>query len=138
MSALTCYQGLEERFRTLGLRSVVLGEPSGDLDLPGIYTAYDGFERSKAGQITAMHHRFVHRLLIRWQDNAAAEMELITLLHAIPAAVDADPQLGGRVPMGLASISAGDAGFVTIGGVKYRVVDYTAQVVEKAPFQSGI
>lgn len=139
MSALTCYQGLEERFRTVsGLHSVVLGEPTGDLDLPGLYTAYIGFNRSQLGQITAMDHRFMHRLIIRWQDNAQAEMQLLTLLNAIPASVEADAQLGGRVPLGLARITDGDAGFATIGGVKYRVVDYTALVTEKAPVRSGI
>jgi hypothetical protein len=140
MSALTCYQGLEERFRTVtGLRSVVLGEPTGDLDLPGLYTAYIGFDRTLGrDQMTVMEHRFMHRLIIRWQDNAQAEMQLLTLLNAIPASVELDIQLGGRLLQGIARITDGDAGFVTIGGVKYRCVDYTTLVTEKAPVRSGI
>ena len=108
MSALTCYQGLEERFRTVsGLHSVVLGEPTGDLDLPGLYTAYIGFDRTLGrDQMTVMEHRFMHRLIIRWQDNAQAEMQLLTLLNAIPASVELDIQLGGRLLQGIARISS--------------------------------
>ena len=46
MSALTVYQGIEERYKTIdGVRSVILGSPTGDLDLPALYTAYSQFDR---------------------------------------------------------------------------------------------
>lgn len=144
MSALTVYQGLEAVFRGVeSLRTVLLGEPSGDMDLPGLYTALEGFDRPLAGQppadnLTGMDYRFVHRLVIRWVDFQQAEMQLLTFVNAIPAAVDADPRLGGRLTKGIARIQAGDAGFANIGGTKYRVLDFTSTVLEKAPRSSGL
>jgi hypothetical protein len=139
MSASTVYAGLAERFATVsGIKQLGLGEPTSIHDLPALYSAYEGFERGQAGQITTMTHRFVHRLVIRWQEFAQAEAQLLTFIHAIPAAIDADPKLGGRIPSGLARITGAAGGFTTIGKTKYRVVDFTSEVLEKAPFQSGI
>lgn len=137
MSALTAWQGLEAAFRTIdGLRGITLGEPSGDLDLPAIYGAYQQFTRPlrnspPARNQTGMGHIFACRLVIRWVENAAAEMQLITLLDAIPDAIDADPHLSGRVNDGMAWCPAGVSGFATIGGVLYRVVDYEVRVMHK-------
>jgi hypothetical protein len=53
MSALTVYQGLEERFRTVpGLQNIILGEPTALHNLPCLYTAFYRFERTQHGQIT--------------------------------------------------------------------------------------
>lgn len=137
MSALSVYQGLEERFRTVdGLRAVMLGEPTGDMDLPGMYTAYESFERPlrnspPARNLTGMEHVFVHRLILRWQDFQQAEMQLLLFIDAVPDAIDRDPHLGGRLTRGVAAISRGVTGFVTIGGTKYRVIDFTSTVIEK-------
>lgn len=137
MSAVTVYQGLEERFRTVdGLRTVMLGSPSGDLDLPGLYTAYQSFGRPlrnapPASNITGMQHVYATRLVIRWQDFQQAEMQLLTLLDAIPDSIDEDPRLGSRVGAGYAWCSDAITGFAEIGGVTYRVVDYTIHVLEK-------
>lgn len=137
MSALIAYQGLEAVFRSIdGIRSVMLGEPSGDMDLPGVFTAYTSFERvlrnnPPANNLTGMEHSFTTWLVIRWVDNAQAEMQLLTLLDAIPNAIDADPRLGNRLTGGLARVSTGQAGYATIGGVLYRVVNYTIEVLDK-------
>jgi hypothetical protein len=85
-----------------------------------------------------MRYYFVHRLMLRWQDFAQAEMQLITMVNLIPAAIDADQKLGGRIPDGLATISDGVSGFDTIGETKYRIVDYTSSTLEKQPYKSGI
>src|SRR5262245_33375593 len=130
MSALVVYQGLEERFRTIdGLRGITLGEPTGDLDLPNLYLAYQQFDRPirsapPARNVSVMNHLFAARLVIRWVDNGQAEMQLLTLLDAIPDALDADPRLGGRLRDGYAYCSDGIAGFADIGDVRYRIVDY--------------
>lgn len=139
MSALTVYQGLEERFRTVhGLQNTILGEPTAAHTLPCLYTALEHFERTQSGQVTAMHYFFTHRLVIAWQDNEQAEMQLLTLLNLIPAALDQDAQLGQRLPMGFAKITDGVAGFQEIGGTKYRIVDYTCNVLEKGPVKGGL
>ena len=117
MSALTCWQGLEQVFRTIdGLRGVMLAEPTGDMDLPCLYTAYQSFDRPlrnspPARNVTGMHHIFACRLVIRFVDNAQCEMQLLTLLDAIPDAIDLDPKLGGRVNSGMAYCGSGRDGF---------------------------
>lgn len=131
------YQGLEERFRTVaGLRTIMLGSPTGDLDLPALYTAYQSFERvlknaPPASNITGMQHIYAVRLVIRWVDFQQAEMQLLSLLDAIPDSIDQDPRLGSRLTKGYAWCSDGVTGFVDIGGVTYRVVDYTVHAFEK-------
>lgn len=137
MTALTVYQGLEERFRTVeGLRTILLGNPTGDLDLPGLYTAYQQFSRPirnapPARNVTGMTHLFISRLVIQWVDFQAAEMQLLTLLDAIPDSIDRDPKLGGRLNSGMAACSDGISGFAEIGKATYRVVDFSIQVIEK-------
>lgn len=144
MSALTVYQGLEERFRTVeGLRNIILGEPTATHDLPCLYTALEGFDRVLGGlppadNLTGMTYRFAHRLVIRWQDRPEAEEELISFVNSIPAAVDADATLGHRLGRGNARISAGLAGFQKIGGTEYRVLDFLSEVLEKAPRSAGL
>ena len=129
MSAVTVWQGLEERLRTVdGLQNVLLGEPSSVHDWPAIYGAYERFTlplkiSPPARGIVGFDHVFVLRLCIQWVDNPQAEMQLLSLLTAIPLAIDADRKLAGRIGGGMAHIDEGAAGFAEIGGVKCRVVD---------------
>lgn len=137
--ATIIYQGLYECFRAIpGIKSVNLGEPTGDIATPSIWTAFEHFDRTTSGQVTAMPLTFVHRLMILWQDFERAEMQLLTYVNAIPASVDANPDLSGRIERGLSRITVGDAGFITIGNVKYRVLDFTSVTMDKAPYKSGI
>jgi hypothetical protein len=139
MSATTVYAGLAERFATVdGIKKIILGEPSGALDPPILYTAYEGFTRGQAGQVTTMTHRFTHRLLITWQEFSQAEARLLSFVNALAAAVDADPKLGGRVASGMARVTEASSGFVTIGSTKYRVIDVTTETLEKGAWQGGI
>lgn len=133
------YQGLEERFKTIaGLTNIILGEPTAIHATPALYTALAGFTRSQHGQITAMHYIFTHRLIVQWQDNPQAEMQLLTLLNAIPASVDVSPTLGGRIVEGLAKVTAGDTGYIPIGETLYRICDFTSDILEKGPVRSGL
>ena len=137
MSVLACYQGLEAAWRGVdGLRGVLLGSPTGDMDLPCLYVAYASFDRTLRNNppgrnLTGMAHLFVARLVIRWVDFQAAEMQLLTLMDAIPDAIDRDPQLGGRLYGGVARVERAITGFAEIGGVLYRVVDYDVTVAQK-------
>ena len=137
MSALTCWQGLEDIYRTIdGVRVILLGEPAAIHDSPMIYTVYQSFDRPlrnspPARNVTGMHHVFTSRLVIRWVENSQAEMQLLTLLDSIPDAIDADPKLGGRVNSGMAYCSTGSSAFSTIGGVLYLVADYRIDVLDK-------
>lgn len=139
MSAVTMWQGLEERFKSVdGLTNIILGEPTSIQDTPALYTALLRVERSQHGQVTAMHYFFTHRLVIGWQDNPQAEMQLLTFVNAIPASIDRSETLGGRITQGLAKVIAGDAGYVRIGETTYRICDFTSDVLEKAAVRSGL
>lgn len=137
MSAVTVWQGIEERMRAVdGLQTILLGEPQSVHDFPALYGAYLRFARPlrntpPARNLVGMDHQFVLRLVVQWVDNPQAEMQLLSLLDAIPDAIDADPKLGGRLLGGMAYISEGAAGFAKIGRVDHRVVDYTLHVLEK-------
>ena len=132
MSAEIVYAGLAERFATIaGIKRVLLGEPSAAHDLPLIYSGLAGFTREQAGQVTGMRYRFQHRLVIRYQDSAAAERELLALIDAVPLAISADRQLGGRIASGLATITEAITGIAVIGGVSYRIADYTSETLVK-------
>lgn len=137
MSAVTAWEGLEARYQTVtALKAVLLGEPTAIHQPPALYTALSRIDRTTAGQVTSMRYTFTSRLVVDWQSPADAELELLGLVNAIPAAIDADPTLGGRV--NLARITEGPAGFIAIGGTNYRIIDYTIDVLEKGAYQSGI
>lgn len=136
--SLIIYQGIEEQLRSVnGLKSLILGEPSEDFETPGIYSAFLRFDRRGLGQITGMTYYWAHRLVIRWIDNPQAEMQLITLINRICAAIDDDPTLGARVTRGVSRMDSGDAGFATINKTKYRICDFTSITVDKTNFRSG-
>jgi hypothetical protein len=131
--------GMHERLLTVpGIVACLDYEPLAVDQPPIVYSLLDAFERSQAGQVTTMRYRILHRLVIAWQDNEQAERQLATFVNAIPAAVDTDAQLGGRIPSGLARIADAQAAWVKLGDTTYRCLDCYSQVVVKAPYKSGI
>jgi hypothetical protein len=105
--------------------------PTAIHDVPMIYTLLENVEYSESGQVKTQRYRIQHRLLVRWQDNEQAEIEAQPYVDSIPAAVRADPHLGGRLTSGYAQITECQAGWVTIAGVEYRSLDFISTVVEK-------
>lgn len=130
--------GLHERFATVsGIAKLLKYEPTTIQAFPTLYSLLDTVERSQAGQLTVMRYRVLNRIIFRWQDNEQAELELIPFVNSVPAAIDADAKLGGRVDSGLARVTDIQAVFVTIGAL-YRALDIYTEVLEKQPFKSGI
>lgn len=115
-------------------------EPSEIQHTPTIYTLLDGFERDNgSAQMTGMHYRILHRLLIQWQDNEQAELELMPFVHSVPAAIDQDRLLGGIVNLGSgATIKSAQSGFIIFSDIKFRCLDFIVSVSTKAPVRSGI
>lgn len=139
MSAVTVWQGLEERFRTIeGLEAIVLGEPTAIPSTPLLYAGYasaDQIMRSQAParNLDAITHTFAVRLVFDYQDNPQAEMQLLTLADSVPSAINDDPRLGNRLYGGIASSTQALSGFARIADKVYRVLDFTVQVIEKRP-----
>ncbi len=138
MSYTSVIEGLHERFATvIGLKVLLVGEPTSVQDSPLLYSLVERVEReaqaTKPGHtLMRVTYRTLHRLCLKWQDNPTAEAELLALADAIPAAIEADPKLGGRIT-GDAHLSGAEAGWVTIGGTTYRVLDFYSEVLELAP-----
>jgi hypothetical protein len=121
-----------------GIKSALTYEPKAVSDPPLVYSLLDSVRREQAGQLTVMRYRVLSRLCIRWQDNERAEQEIFPFVNSLPAAIDADPKLGGVIPSGMAYVTDIQAGFIPINGVQYRILDMYTEVVEKAPVRSGI
>lgn len=140
--------GLHERLETVpGLAqlnddgdvcNMLRYEPETIVQTPLLYSLLDTFQRDQHGQMTSMIYRVLHRIVIQWQDQEQAELELIALVNAVPASIDVDPTLGGRVDKGLARISDGATGFVVISGTQYRCLDFYSSVTTKSSMRSGI
>ncbi|GAB4203609.1 MAG: hypothetical protein OHK0022_27940 [Roseiflexaceae bacterium] len=131
--------GLHERLLTVpGIVACFGYEPAAIDQPPIIYSLLDKFERSTSAGIVTMRYRILHRLCLAWQDNEQAEEQLADFVNAIPAAIDADPQLGGRIPSGLARIADAQAVWVRIGDATYRALDCYSDVVAKSGYKSGI
>ena len=82
--------------------------------------------------------RFVARIYFLWQEFSEAELQLDPFVNAIGAAIDEDPQLGGKLTRGYARVTDAKAGWVAVGGVVYRILDTFIEAVDKAAFASGI
>lgn len=140
MSYEAAIAGLKSRIETVsGLQQVLDYEPASLQRLPAVYLLLDSFRQ--VGELPVYEYRVLCRLCIRWQDNEKAEWELIPFVNSIPAAIDADPQLGGAITRGVAQVAQDApaiAGFVRIGGTMYRSLDVFVDIVDKAAYQSGI
>lgn len=132
MSYATILAGLHTRLVTVtGLNAVLDYVPTAVQDPPIVYSLLQRASITRSGQVVATTYRILHRVVIRWQDNEQAEIEASSFVNAIPAAVAADPHLGGALVSGYADISECDSGFADIGEVTYRILDFYSTVVEK-------
>jgi len=132
MSYLTVVAGMHARLATVtALKAVLDYVPTSVQDSPVLWSCLAGMKIERRGQIVAVTYRILHRVAIQWQDNEQAEMEAIPLVDAIPAAVEADPHLGGLLVSGFAEINECDPGWATIGDKEWRILDFFSTVVEK-------
>jgi len=143
--------GLLARLRSVdGLAAVVHGEPTAVHEAPMVYVLFAGLGRDQSrGQLVANVYRVDVRLVVAWQDNAAAEDELASFVNAIPAAFDAAgidgaghryATLGGAVNVArVAGARSGEAsGFHVIAGTTYRTATFEIEIVDKGAGGSGI
>jgi hypothetical protein len=131
--------GMHERLATVtGIKACLTYEPTEVQQPPIIYSLLDTFERRQETQLTVMRYRILHRLVIATASVAKAEEQLAAYVNVIPAAIDADPQLGGRILSGLARIADAQAVWVKLGSQVYRCLDCYSDVLTKGAWKSGI
>jgi hypothetical protein len=114
-----------------GLDVVLDYAPTAVHDTPLLYSILDSVEITRGGQMTTRKFRILHRLLVPWQDNEQAEIQIMPFVDSIVDALDADPTLGGVITSGYAQITDIEALWVTIGGVEYRALDFYSLVIDK-------
>ena len=132
MSYATVLAGMTERLQTLtGLKAVLEYVPTTIQTTPLAYSLLESVDIRQSAQVTTREYRILHRIVFAWVDNEGAELELIPYVDSVPAAVKADPHLGGRIVSGYAEINDIQGGWVTIGSVEYRVLDCYSHVVVK-------
>ena len=132
MSYATVLAGMTERLETLtGLKAVLEYVPTSVLTTPLAYSLLESVDIRQSGQVQTNEYRILHRIVFAWQDNEGAEIQLIPYVDSVPAAVKADPHLGGRIVSGYAEIDDIQGGWVTIGGTEYRVLDCHSHVIAK-------
>ena len=133
MSYPATIAGLKERLESVdGLNLVLDYEPTSLQRLPAVYILLDSFRQ--VGELPVYIYRILVRLLVRWQDNEKAEWELMPFVNSIPAAIHADPTLGGLLVGGRANVdpdAPAIAGFVRIGGTMYRSLDVYLMVKDR-------
>ena len=124
--------GLHDVFAAVSGLDVVLDyAPTAVHETPLMYSILDSVEVSKGGQVTTRRFRILHRLLVPWQDNEQAEVQIMPFVDSVVDAIDADPTLGGVLVKGLAQITDIEALWVTIAGVEYRALDFYSLVIDK-------
>lgn len=132
MSYQTVLDGLQERLETLpGIVDVLQYEPSSFGDTPLVYLLLDHSEDATAAQVVGTRYFVLMRLVVKWTDNEKAELDIIPYVDSIPAAIQADRQLGGRIIRGMATKPGSEGGFIDTGGVRYRIVDFVTEVLDK-------
>lgn len=124
--------GLTTRFQTVSGLTVLDHEPTSVHSDPLLYSLFERYTIDSAGQIDKHVYRVLHRVCVAWQDNQGAEQALQPFLEAIPAAVNADPRLGGTLTQGYARIVECTGVYVVIGTVLCRGYDFISESFYKA------
>lgn len=140
MSYTDVIAGLHQRFATVeGLQVVLLGEPPSVSAAPLLYTVTARGTRETPSTLTTITYRTAHWLLIDYGDPVQAERELIRLVNAIPASLNADPKLGGRADdAAIVEWDAENPGWVDVAGVLCRVCIFWSEVTEFVPWDGAL
>lgn len=104
---------------------------------PTISVLLDSFVRSQHSNQTVMRYKFRLRLYIQWQEFEQAELDLDPYVNAIGDAIDVDPQLGGVLDQGIASVTDAKAQWLDVGGTVFRILDTFAEATEKGPYKGN-
>ncbi len=132
MSYTSVLEGLHERFATVeGIVSILPYSPTAIHDTPTLFSMPDEGQVHRSGQVKAREYRTNHYLVFRWQDSEQATQELLPFLDSIPAAVDADPHLGGRLNGGMARVDEWEIMWLTVGSVDYIAIRFYSTVMER-------
>jgi hypothetical protein len=138
MSYQIVVESFDARFATVLDREHILDyEPGAIHEVPVLYSQLEGFSREYKGNSVHITYRTMHRLLCGWQDPEGAEKLLRSLVDRLPAVLDIRPWPERRIRIVQVLISAGDAGYSTIGGNEHRSCDFKSVVTEVVGLDTG-
>lgn len=143
MSYTLAIEGVLERLATIAgagqaLSYVINGTPTSAQAAPMAYTLFDNAQPILSNQVKGATYRVLIRCAVKLQDYQAAEDDLAALVDAVPAVFDAAGHdgsghsyatLGGRVSV--AKVATITSGYVTIGGVEHRIIDFALDITDK-------
>lgn len=132
MSYQSILEGLNERFATVaGIKTVLPYSPKSVQETPLLFSLPDVCETHRSGQVKANEYKTNHYLVFTWQDPERATQEMLPFLDSVPAAVEADPHLGGRLPNGYAEIDEWEITWLDIANVTYLAIRFQSTAIER-------
>lgn len=136
-------EGYHARFATLGTIEAILAyEPPSITVFPTLYTILDSYSWDVLGGYVDNVYTLMHRLCFEWQDQEAAELQLMPFIDSIPAVIEADPKLGGVLdsgqPTNRAKIYTARGGFISVSGSVLRVVDFYSETIVTRKWTSDL
>lgn len=143
MSYTLAIAGVLERLSTIAgdgqaLAYVINGTPTSAQAAPMAYTLFDNAQPITSNQVKGATYRVLIRCAVKLQDYQTAEDDLAALVDAVPAVfapgtLDGNGHsyatLGDRV--NVAKIASITSGYVGIGGVEHRIIDFALDITDK-------
>jgi len=74
------------------------------------------------------------RLVVQYTNNQTAEQTVAALIPTVLNTLGHDLDCGESIQDGQVTITGGVAGYLTIGATRYRIVDFTLEIVERVSF----
>ncbi len=132
MSYAEVLTGLRECLATVpGIVAVLDHTPTSVQATPILFSVPDTCEVHRSGQTVTKEYRTNHYLVFRWQNPMQAAHEMLPFLDSVPAAVEADPHLGGHLPNGYAEIAEWEVMWLEIANVAYLAVRFQSIAIER-------
>lgn len=121
-----------------GITQVLTYEPGSVQVHKLAWVLLDSYQRSQYGQVTTMNYRFRISVTSPSQDFRIVEDQLVQTAMDIADAIDANPQFNDVLVSGLSRSQDGAASWLTVAGIKYRVVDIFASVLDTFAYKGAI
>lgn len=117
-----------------GIKRVVNGFPLAAQNLPLCYLEASSGARNNVGQLVSNHYQVLAVVCVIWQDSMFAEDQIAPFINTLPAAIDANPTLGGAVS--LVQVISWRTDVRAIADVQVRAVEFTIDVLDKKPYHT--